>query len=103
MGGPWTYSPSTFSNEYFRLLLEEKWTMKTTHNGQPWNGPPQLESQDKKLMMLSTDMCLVTDPKFKHWTEKYAADEEAFFRDFASAWQKLTELGCTNLSSGGPN
>ena len=23
--GPWTNSPITFSNEYFKLLLDEKW------------------------------------------------------------------------------
>lgn len=31
--GPWTNAESTFSNEYFRLLVEEKWTIKTTHEG----------------------------------------------------------------------
>jgi hypothetical protein len=31
--GPWTNAETTFSNEYFRLLLEEKWTPKKTHNG----------------------------------------------------------------------
>jgi hypothetical protein len=31
--GPWTNAETTFSNEYFRLLLEEKWTLKKTHNG----------------------------------------------------------------------
>lgn len=31
--GPWTNAETTFSNEYFRLLLEEKWTPKKTHLG----------------------------------------------------------------------
>lgn len=31
--GPWTNAETTFSNEYFRLLLEEKWTPKKTHGG----------------------------------------------------------------------
>ena len=31
--GPWTNAETTFSNEYFRLLLEEKWSPKKTHNG----------------------------------------------------------------------
>lgn len=99
--GPWSYSPSTFSNEYFRLLIEEKWTPKTEHNGKPWNqaSNPQFESRDKQLMMLVTDLALIQDPKFKVWVEKYKADEELFFRDFASAFQKLTELGCKNLTS----
>ena len=28
--GPWTHAESTMSNEYFRLLFEEKWTPKKT-------------------------------------------------------------------------
>ena len=28
--GPWTRAETSFSNEYFRLLLEEKWTVKKT-------------------------------------------------------------------------
>lgn len=35
--GPWTNAPTTFSNEYFRLLLEEKWTPRK------WDGPFQLQ------------------------------------------------------------
>lgn len=31
--GPWTFSEAAFSNQYFVLLLSEKWTLKTTHNG----------------------------------------------------------------------
>ena len=26
--GPWTFSPVTFSNEYYRLLLEEPWVWR---------------------------------------------------------------------------
>jgi cytochrome c peroxidase len=39
--GPWTYAENTMSNEYFRLLVEERWSPKISHNGQPWNGPDQ--------------------------------------------------------------
>lgn len=38
---PWNFSETTFSNEYFRLLVEERWSPKLTHNGQPWDGPDQ--------------------------------------------------------------
>ena len=31
--GPWTRAESTFSNEYFRELVENKWTLKKTHKG----------------------------------------------------------------------
>ncbi|BGP17066.1 hypothetical protein JCM10213_000296 [Rhodosporidiobolus nylandii] len=86
--GPWQYSPTTFSNEYFRLLFDEKWQERK------WKGPPQFENKtDKSLMMLRTDMALTTDKAFKPHTQKYAKDEEAFFRDFSSAFSKLIHLG----------
>lgn len=36
--GPWTRAETTMSNEYFKLLLTEKWTPKKTHKGKPWKG-----------------------------------------------------------------
>jgi cytochrome c peroxidase len=96
--GPWTNAPTTFANEYFRLLLEEKWSIKFEHNGKNWDGPEQYESVDGKLMMLPTDMALVQDPRFKKHVVEYRNDEALFFRDFAAAWTTLTENGCNNLS-----
>ena len=29
--GPWTQSPITFSNQYFQLLVNEKWCVGATH------------------------------------------------------------------------
>ncbi len=50
--GPWTFAENTFSNEYFRLLVEERWSPKLSHNGKPWDGPDQFEDATGKLMML---------------------------------------------------
>mmetsp|Transcript_5548 Transcript_5548/g.8292 ORF Transcript_5548/g.8292 Transcript_5548/m.8292 type:complete len:324 (+) Transcript_5548:31-1002(+) len=91
--GPWTFAENTFSNEYFRLLIEERWSPKMSHNGQPWTGPDQYEDSTGKLMMLPSDMVLVQDPAFRKVVELYAKDENAFFGDFASAFSKLLELG----------
>ncbi len=86
--GPWTYSPTTFTNAYFTLLLKEKWTKKK------WNGPEQYEnSPSGDLMMLPSDMALLSDKGFAPWVKLYASDQEAFFNDFAAAFQKLQELG----------
>ncbi len=93
--GPWTRAETTFSNEYFRLLLEEKWTEKKTHNGKPWTGPKQFESPDGALMMLPADLWLLEDPSFKKYVVQYAASEEKFFADFSAAYAKLMELGVT--------
>jgi cytochrome c peroxidase len=91
--GPWTNAETTFSNEYFRLLLEEKWTVKKTHKGEPWKGPMQFEAQHGQLMMLPSDLWLVQDPEFRKYVEMYAMDENLFFKDFAAAFKKLLELG----------
>ena len=82
-----------FSFQYFRLLLEEKWTVKKTHNGQPWKGPLQYESPDGALMMLPADMALKEDPEFLKIVQSYVKDEALFFKDFANAFSKLLELG----------
>ncbi|KAG8931329.1 heme peroxidase [Tulasnella sp. 419] len=86
--GPWTFSPVTFSNAFFQLLLDEKWVWRK------WNGPKQYA--DKKtgsLMMLPTDYALIQDKKFREWVQKYAKDENLFFNDFAKAFSTLLELG----------
>jgi len=44
-------------------------------------------------MMLPTDMALVSDKSFKQFVEKYAEDEEVFFKDFSDVVLKLFELG----------
>ena len=94
------------SNEYYKLLcvswkscpkklltreycrFDEKW------NFRKWNGPIQYEdTKTKSLMMLTTDMCIATDSKFKPVAQKYAQSEEAFFDDFSKAFAKLLELG----------
>jgi len=91
--GPWTRAESTFSNEYFRLLLEEKWTLKKTHEGKPWTGPVQFESADGTLMMLPADLALIQDGEFRKYVELYAKDEAKFFADFSAAFGKLISLG----------
>ena len=86
--GPWTFSPTVVTNEYYKLLLNEKWNWKK------WNGPKQYEDKtSKSLMMLPTDMALVSDKSFKQYVDKYAKDEELFFKDFAAVITKLFELG----------
>jgi len=85
--GPWTQSPTTFSNDFYVQLLERTWTKKQ------WSGPVQFEDETKTLMMTPADMAFIEDPEFKKWVQIYAADESRFFKDFTSAFQKLIENG----------
>ncbi|CAH7668201.1 heme-binding peroxidase [Phakopsora pachyrhizi] len=87
--GPWVHSPTKFSNQYFKLLKKLEWKPKE------WKGPFQLMNADSgiELMMLPTDMALLTDPSFSVWVDRYADDKDLFFQDFSKAFERLIELG----------
>lgn len=89
--GPWTMAPTRFTNLYFRDLLNRKWTKRQ------WNGPEQYEDESKKLMMLPTDLALRDDKAFRPYVEIYAKDKNEFFKDFASAFGRMLELGTKGL------
>jgi cytochrome c peroxidase len=44
-------------------------------------------------MMLPADMALVQDKKFRVWVQKYAANDDLWFKDFSASLVKLFELG----------
>mmetsp|Transcript_450 Transcript_450/g.1748 ORF Transcript_450/g.1748 Transcript_450/m.1748 type:complete len:127 (-) Transcript_450:314-694(-) len=90
--GPWTPTPTLLTNSYYNLILNLPWTVKK------WDGPLQYEDPSGALMMLPSDLLLRDDPKFAKYTKIYAKDNAKFFADFAVAFQKLEELGCTGLT-----
>jgi L-ascorbate peroxidase len=51
------------------------------------------ERKDEDLLVLPTDAVLFDDPSFRVYAEKYAEDQEAFFKDYAEAHAKLSNLG----------
>lgn len=62
----------------------------------PWvNNPTRFskDEQEESLMMLPTDMALISDTGFLPWVKKYADDKELFFQHFADVFAKLLELG----------
>ncbi|KKK17331.1 putative cytochrome c peroxidase Ccp1 [Aspergillus ochraceoroseus] len=86
--GPWDFSPTVFSNEFFRLLVDEKWQQKK------WSGPTQFtDKTTQTLMMLPTDIALVKDKEFKKHVDRYAKDNDVFFKEFTDVYVKLLELG----------
>ncbi|KAG5462638.1 MAG: heme peroxidase, partial [Olpidium bornovanus] len=86
--GPWTPSPTVFTNDFFVQLLNQTWVPKK------WNGPKQLvDKKTGELMMLPADYALLEDKAFRKYVELYAKDSEKFFEDFAAAYGKLLSLG----------
>ncbi|KAK3036813.1 hypothetical protein RJ639_031291 [Escallonia herrerae] len=70
--GAWTTNPLIFDNTYFKELLS---------------------GEKEGLLQLPSDKALLSDPVFRPLVEKYAADEDAFFADYAESHMKLSELG----------
>jgi catalase (peroxidase I) len=92
--GAWTSRPLNWDTEYFELLLQCSWEEAKA----PGTGLSQMACPDHPgLMMLHTDVALVTDPAFRPHVERYARSKEEFFTDFAAAYQKLQELGHQGL------
>ncbi|KAL4400153.1 heme peroxidase [Malassezia pachydermatis] len=86
--GPWTFSPTSFTNQFYVLLLEEGWVPKK------WDGPFQyVDKNSGSLMMLPSDYSLIKDSSFKKYVQEYAKDEDKFFKDFSKAFSTLLELG----------
>lgn len=71
-GQSWTVQWLKFDNSYFKDIKEKI---------------------DEDLLLLPTDTILFEDPSFKVFAEKYAADQETFFKDYAEAHAKLSNLG----------
>lgn len=88
--GAWTDDKLKFDNAYFKDLLNKNWSLETVKSGNK-------QYRCGKTMMLTTDMALIEDPKFKEYVNKYASDQSAFFEDFKTAWVQLQELGCGQL------
>jgi cytochrome c peroxidase len=97
--GPWTFSPTTFTNDYYKLLVRSlslpillakiDWILDSADDyllvgmgvvqfdekwsWKKWSGPKQLQdNKTKSLMMLPTDYTLTTDSSFKKTAQLYA-------------------------------
>lgn len=84
--GPWTTTPTTWSNEYFRNLFDYNYTLVESPAGHmqwsPDNGLP--------INMLTTDLALARDDGYLPYAQMYADNFTLHNEDFASAWYRLT-------------
>ncbi|MFC0590313.1 catalase/peroxidase HPI [Novosphingobium aquiterrae] len=98
--GSWVNTPTSWSENYFRLLLDYDYELVHSPAGaqqwQPINQKPEdmapaAWDPSKKVptMMTTADMALKMDPEFRAISEKFRNDHEAFKDAFARAWFKL--------------
>ena len=79
-------SPRTLHFLRFRLFL--------TKSGLSVAGPAQyVDAETETMMMLPTDMALLSTPAFRKHVDVYAADEAGFKTEFARVFGVLMELG----------
>src|SRR6476661_8499107 len=99
--GSWVNTPTQWSENYFRLLLDYEYELVHSPAGaQQWQPVNQKEEDmapaawdsSKKVptMMTTADMALKMDPEFRKISEKFRNDHEAFKDAWARAWFKLT-------------
>ena len=99
--GSWVNTPTQWSENYFRLLLDYEYELvKSPAGAQQWQPINQREedmapaawdpSRKVPTMMTTADMALKMDPEFRQISEKFRNDHAAFKDAFARAWFKLT-------------
>jgi catalase-peroxidase len=98
--GPWVNTPTTWSENYFRLLLDYDYELVHSPAGaQQWQPINQREedmaphafdpSRKVPTMMTTADMAMKMDPAYRQISERFRTDHEAFKDAFARAWFKL--------------
>ncbi|KAF7848315.1 hypothetical protein BT93_L2104 [Corymbia citriodora subsp. variegata] len=71
-------NPVVFDNSYYKVLLEKPWMSSAGMSG---------------MIGLPSDRALVEDDQCLRWIEKYANDQNLFFKDFKNAYVKLVNSG----------
>ncbi|MCX7998922.1 MAG: hypothetical protein N3A69_08225 [Leptospiraceae bacterium] len=77
-----TKDPYKFNNSYFQHLLG-------------------LIEQKEENILLESDLEQLTNLEAKREIQRYATDEEIFFKDFQQAFEKLISFGYPNLMTKG--
>ncbi len=99
--GAWVNTPTEWSDNFFRLLLDYDYELVRSPAGaqqwQPINQKPEdmapaPNDPTKRVptMMTTADMALKMDPGLRKISEKFRHDHEAFKDAWARAWFKLT-------------
>jgi catalase-peroxidase len=98
--GSWTPNPTQWDNTYLENLLKFTWVTTTSPAGAtqwtpsdptaPKTPDAHIAGKMNPLMMMTSDIALITDPAYRKVCEKFLHDFDAFTQAFSKAWYKLT-------------
>ena len=107
--GAWTESPAQFTHTFLTNLYGFEWELTespagakqwTPKEGKGANLVPDAHDPNKRHapMMLTTDLALREDPKYREITQRWLENPKEFELAFAKAWFKLThrDMGPTS-------
>eukprot|EP00457_Paulinella_chromatophora_P002715 gb/GEZN01002720.1/.p1 GENE.gb/GEZN01002720.1/~~gb/GEZN01002720.1/.p1 ORF type:complete len:665 (-),score=90.07 gb/GEZN01002720.1/:310-2304(-) len=96
--GPWTLTPTRWSNFYLTYLRDFQFQLNDSPGGAKYfkrsdGDIPQAPTADGKgtqdVMMLTTDVALITDETYKAIVLDWVENTPAFEKAFAASWYKL--------------
>ena len=99
--GAWTPTPTQWDNSYLELLFAHDWNLEKSPAG-AWQWVPadpdtanlvpdaHIKDRKHKPIMMTTDLSLKLDPKYRKIAERFLDNPQAFQEAFAKAWFKLT-------------
>lgn len=91
--GPWSTTPTRWSNEFFVYLRKYKWEKHLNSAGHYQWRIENATGPEATLMRLTADMALVNDEKYAKVVEMFAESRHALDVIFDAAWFKLTTNG----------
>lgn len=92
-GEEWAGASLSFSNDIFRDLAGNAWTLSE-------EGDVDSFEDGTGTMVSVTDMVLLWDKGFRKCVDEFAKDEDLFYEAFAEAFQKLEENGVPGFEGG---
>jgi catalase-peroxidase len=97
--GAWTSTPVQWSHEYLTNLFKYEWELtKSPAGAHQWKPTgikptvPDAHDPSKKHLptMLTTDLSLIKDPRYREISKRFLDNPKEFEAAFAKAWYKLT-------------
>jgi len=86
--GTWSTNPNLLSNQYYKTLKGETWVAYNVS----FSGYTQFYAKGKNLFMYTNDLNLLSDSRYKSWTDMFSSNGDVFLYLFRKTWTKLMDI-----------